>query len=253
MKSEAKLIKLWTSWGRWRLKPETLEAAKKNAALAAVKHVKDGFVVGLGSGSTAAYAIEALGERVRRENLKVLGVPTSTQAFLLAVQHKIPVTTLEEHQAVDVAIDGADQVDPQLNLIKGMGAALTREKIVAAASKLNIIIADEKKRVEVLGENSHPVPIEVLPFAISLVKNYIEKLGGKPTLREGKGKLGPVITDNGNAIIDAVFGPISDAAKLERELKMIPGVVETGLFIGLTDIVYLGTGNSVEKLEKKRK
>lgn len=232
---------------------EPAEAAKRNAALAAVKHVKDGFVVGLGSGSTAAYAIEALGERVKQENLSILGVPSSYQAFLLAVQNKIPITTLEEHPTVDVDIDGADQIDPQLNLIKGMGAALAREKIVAAASKLNIIIADEKKKVKVLGENNHPVPLEVLPFAISLVTRRLERMGGKPVLRETKGKLGPVISDNGNAIMDVTFGVIADAAKLEREVKMIPGVVETGLFIGLTDIVYVGAGASVEKLTQKRR
>jgi ribose 5-phosphate isomerase A len=232
---------------------DPVEAAKKDAALAAVKHVKDGFIVGLGSGSTAAYAIEALGERVKKENLKILGVPSSYQAFSLAVQNKIPITTLEEHPTVDVNIDGADQIDPRLNLIKGMGAALAREKIVAAASKLNIIIADEKKKVKVLGENNHPVPMEVLPFAISLVIRRLENIGGKPVLRETKGKLGPVISDNGNAIMDVTFGPIADTAKLAREMKMIPGVVETGLFIGLIDIVYVGAVAGTEKLVQKRK
>jgi ribose 5-phosphate isomerase A len=235
-----------------KAKLDTTEQAKRNAALAAVKHVEDGFVVGLGSGSTAAYAIDAMGERVKREKLRVLGVPTSYQAFQLAVQHKIPITTLEEHPVVDVDIDGADQIDPELNLIKGMGAALSREKIVAAASKLNVIVADEKKKVAVLGEANHPVPIEVLPFAIPLVQKRMAKLGGKPALRESRGKLGPVITDNGNAIVDVVFGPISDAAKLERELKMIPGVLETGLFIGMADIIYLGTGEAAKKLKREK-
>jgi ribose 5-phosphate isomerase A len=237
------------------LKPEStwIEEAKRKAALEAVKHVKDGFIVGLGSGSTAAYAIAALGERISRERLNVLGIPTSYQAFLLAVKHGIAVTTLEEHPTISLTIDGADQIDPKLNLIKGMGAALAREKIVASASKQNIIIADENKKVQVLGEKDHPVPVEVLPFAISLVKRRIAKLGGNPIVREGKGKVGPVITDNGNVVIDAVFGPISDAAKLEQRLKMIPGVVETGLFVGLTDIVYVGTRSAVEKMERKRK
>jgi ribose 5-phosphate isomerase A len=237
------------------LNPETklLEASKKNAAYAAVQHVKDGFVVGLGSGSTAAYAIEALGERIKRERISVLGIPTSYQAFLLAVKHGITLTTLEEHGVIDVTIDGADQLDPQLNLIKGMGAALGREKIVASVSKQNIIVADESKKVKVLGENGHPVPIEVLPFAITAVKGKIEAFGGKAVLREGKGKLGPVITDNGNAVIDAVFGAISNAAKLEKKLKMIPGVVETGLFLGLTDTAYVGKTSAVEKIKGKRK
>ena len=232
---------------------ELAEEAKKKAALEAVKHVKDGFVVGLGSGSTVAYAIEALGERIKRERLSIVGIPTSYQAFLLAVKHGIAVTTLEEHPKINVTIDGADQIDAKLNLIKGMGGALAREKIVASASKQNIIIADESKKVRVLGESGHPVPIEVLPFAISIVKHKIEALGGKPVLREGKGKVGPVITDNGNAVIDASFGPIDNVAELEKKLKMIPGAVETGLFVGLADIAYIGTSSKVEKIERKRK
>jgi ribose 5-phosphate isomerase A len=227
---------------------ESVEAAKRNAALEAVKHVEDGFVVGMGSGSTAAYAIEALGERLKRERLSVLGVPTSYQAFLLAAKNGISVTTLEEHGVVDVTIDGADQIDPKLNLIKGMGAALAREKIVASASKQNIIIADESKKVKALGENGHPVPVEVLPFAIAVVKRRIEAVGGSAVLREGKGKVGPVITDNGNVVIDAVFGVIRSAAELELKLKMIPGVVETGLFIGLASTAYIGTPSGVEKI-----
>jgi len=232
------------------LSPEKalVEELKRKAAYAAVKHIKNGFVVGLGSGSTTAYAIEALAERIRRERISVLGVPTSYQAFLLAVKHGIAVTTLEEQGVIDLTIDGADQIDPKLNLIKGMGAALAREKIVASVSKQNVIIADESKKVAVLGENDHPVPVEVLPFAIAAVKSKIEGIGGKAVLREGKGKLGPVMTDNGNAVIDAVFGVIGNAAELEVKLKMIPGVLETGLFIGLASTVYIGTPSNVEKL-----
>ena len=230
------------------MNPENIEELKRKAAYAAVKHVKDGFVVGLGSGSTAACAIEALGERIKRERLSLLGVPTSYQAFLLAVKHGIAVTTLEEHSVIDVTIDGADQIDPKLNLIKGMGAALAREKIVASASKQNIIIADESKKVKALGENGQPVPVEVLPFAIAVVKRRIEAIGGNPILREGKGKVGPVITDNGNVVIDAFFGVIDNAAELEVKLKMIPGVVETGLFIGLANTAYIATPSKVEKI-----
>jgi len=236
-----------------KLRQEWVEEAKKKAALEAVRHVEDGFVIGLGSGSTAAYAIEALGERIKRERLSILGVPTSYQAFLLAVKHGITVTTLEEHGVIDVTIDGADQIDAKLNLIKGMGGALTREKIVASASKQNIVIADESKKVRVLGESGHPVPIEVLPFAVSIVKHKIEALSGKPLLRKGKGKVGPVITDNGNAVIDAIFGTISNAAELEKKLKIIPGVVETGLFVNLADTAYVGTASTVEKIERRRK
>ena len=229
------------------MSPEVGEL-KRKAAFEAVKHVEDGFVVGLGSGSTAALAIEALGEKVKRERLSVLAVPTSYQAFLLAAECGIAVTSLEEHGVIDVTIDGADQIDPKLNLIKGMGAALAREKIVASASKQNIIIADESKRVKVLGENGHPVPVEVLPFAIALVKRRIEAVGGKAVLREGKGKVGPVITDNGNAVLDAVFGEIHNPSELEVKLKMIPGVVETGLFVGLATTAYIGTPTKTEKI-----
>ena len=235
------------------MNPKLAEEAKKNAAYAAVQHVKDDFVVGLGSGSTAAYAIEALGDRIRRDKLRVLGVPTSYQAFLLAVRHGIPMTTLEEHSVLDVDIDGADQIDPKLNLIKGMGAALAREKIVASVSKQTVIIADESKKVKALGENGQAVPVEVLPFAITVVKRRIEVVGGKAVLREGKSKVGPVITDNGNVVVDANFGVIAEPAKLEIKLKMIPGVVETGLFVGLANIAYVGTASAVETIESKRK
>jgi len=228
-----------------------IELSKQKAGIAAAQHVKDGFIVGLGSGSTAAYAIEALGDRIKQENLHILGIPSSYQAFQLAVQNKIQITTLEEHPVVDVNIDGADQIDPQLNLIKGMGAALAREKIVAAAAKQTIIIADDKKAVQILGENNHPVPIEVLPFAIGLVIPRLEAIGGKAVFREAKGKLGPLISDNGNAIMDVTFGPINDAAKLECKIKMIPGVIESGLFVNLTNLVYLGSETQVIKLERK--
>lgn len=227
---------------------ETRLELKQKAAYEAVKHVKDGFVVGLGSGSTAACAIKALGEIVNRKGIKLFGVPTSYQAFLLAVKHGIPVTTLEEHGVIDVTIDGADQIDPKLNLIKGMGAALVREKIVASASKVNIIVGDESKKVATLGENGHPVPLEVLPFSLSLVQRKIEAAGGIAVLREAKEKVGPVITDNGNVIVDASFGVINNAEELEVKLKMIPGVVETGLFIGLATIAYIATQSKVEKL-----
>ena len=230
-------------------KTDFSETPKRKAALEAAKHVKDGFIVGLGSGSTTAYAIENLGQRIRNESLRISAVPTSFQAFLLAAKYGIAVTTLEEHPIVNVTIDGADQIDPKLNLIKGMGGALAREKIVASASQQNIIIADETKKVCALGENNHPIPVEVLPFAPSLVKRRIEAMGGMPSIREGKGKVGPIITDNGNMILDVSFGVISDAMKLEKNLKMIPGVVETGLFLDLADIAYIGTNSSVEKIK----
>jgi len=225
-----------------------IEKEKKNAALEAVKHVKDGFMVGLGSGSTAAYAIEKIGNRIKLEKLRVLGVPTSYQALLLAVKHRIQITTLEEHPTLDLTIDGADQIDEKLNLIKGMGGALAREKIVASASKELVIVADESKKVKTLGENNHPLPIEVLPLATPILMRKIREIGGKPILREGTKKVGPVITDNGNVIIDVDFGLIHNPAELERRLKGLPGVVETGLFVKMANVVYLGKRSGVEKL-----
>jgi ribose 5-phosphate isomerase A len=231
-------------------KQDDIEKAKKNAALEAVKHVKDGFVVGLGSGSTAAYVIEEIGRKARREKIHVLGVPTSYQAFMLAVKDGIPVTTLEEHTLLDLTIDGADQVDANLNLIKGMGGALTREKIVACASKYYVVVADESKKAKILGENSQPVPVEVLALAVPLVMRRLKELGGKPVLREGKGKVGPVITDNGNVILDVDFGLIRRPTELACNLKAVSGVVESGLFVGMANVVYFGKTSGVEKLVK---
>jgi len=215
--------------------------------------VKDGFIVGLGSGSTAAFAIQALGERIKKEKLRIMGIPTSSQSYFLAIECGIPITTLDEHPQIDVTIDGADQLTPEFYLIKGGGAALTREKIIASASKLNVIIADEQKKVRVLGSNNQTVPVEVLPFAIALVKTKISALGGKPVLREGKGKMGPTVTDNGNVIFDVDFGEVAEPEELAVKIKMIPGVVETGFFVGLTDVVYIGKEGSVEKIQQKRK
>ena len=229
-------------------KQDWIEKEKKNAALEAVKHVKDGFIVGLGSGSTAAYAIEDIGNRIKRKKLRVFGVATSYQALMLAIKHGIPITTLEEHSTLDLTIDGADQIDNGLDLIKGMGGALAREKIVASASKKLIIVADESKKVKVLGENNHPVPIEALPLATPVLMRKIKEIGGKPTLREGTKKVGPVITDNGNVIIDVNFGLIPKPAELERKLKELPGVVETGLFVKMANIAYLGKRSGVEKM-----
>jgi len=204
----------------------------------------------LGSGSTAAYAIQEIGIIIKRKGWKILGVPTSHQAFLLAVDCGVPTTSLNEHLELDLTIDGADQVNPELNMIKGMGGALTREKIVAGASKQNIIVVDETKLTKKLGAKQ-PVPIEVLPFAAGFVQSRIKKMKGKPVLREAKGKVGPVVTDNGNFIIDADFGPIDAPDKLSIRLKSIPGVVETGLFVEIADIVYVGTPTHVHRYKRK--
>ena len=226
------------------------EDAKRRAALEAVKRVRDGSVIGLGSGSTVAYAIRELGRRIREENLRILGVPSSYKTFLLAVECGVPLTTLNEHPLLDLDIDGADQIDGELNLIKGMGGALTREKIVAAASKRLIVIADETKLVSSLGEGQL-LPIEILPFALPLVADRIRRMGGKPKLRERKDGSGPYVTDNGNFILDVDFGVIEDPKDLESRIKRIPGVIETGLFIEMADEALIGTRSGIKILKGK--
>jgi ribose 5-phosphate isomerase A len=178
-----------------------------------------------------------------------MGVPSSSQAKTLAVASGVPLTTLDEHPVLDLAIDGADEVDRNLDMIKGGGAALAREKIVASAAKKVIIIADDAKLVDKLG-STFRVPVEVLPFGLATATASIRKLGGDPVLREGKRKVGAVVTDNGNYILDVDFGPIDNLEELNRGLKLIPGVIETGLFMNLADIVYLGKQNGIIKLEK---
>jgi ribose 5-phosphate isomerase A len=237
--------------GKWKLRPRKVtwkEEAKRRAASEAIKHVKDGFVVGLGSGSTAAYVIEEIGRLIREDGLQVLAVPSSSQAMIVAVQSGVLLTSLDEHPVIDLAIDGADEVDKRLDMIKGGGGALTREKIVASAAKQVVIVADETKLVETLG--AFKVPVEVLPFALASVTAKIKRLSGKPFLRESKGKVGAVVTDNGNYILDVDFGPITNAEELNQRLKLIPGVIETGLFVGMADIVYLGKADGVTRLEK---
>jgi ribose 5-phosphate isomerase A len=225
------------------------EHAKKRAAIEAVKHVKDGFILGLGSGSTVAYAIQEVGKRIKQEGLHLWGVPTSHQAFMLATRNGVPTTTLDEHPQIDLAVDGADQIDTELNLIKGMGGALTREKIVASAARQFIVVADETKLAEKLGAE-HPVPVEVLPFAASIVTSKLGKMGGSVVLRESGGKVGPVVTDNGNFILDVDFGPIKNPKELSFRLKSISGVIETGLFVGMADVIYVGTETTVQRLQR---
>ena len=226
------------------------ENAKKAAAMTAVEHIENGFAIGLGSGTTIAYALQELGRRKREEKLNIVGVPTSYQAFQLAIKHKIPLTTLDEHPCLYVTIDGADQVDEKLNMVKGMGGAMTREKIVASASRLNVIVVDETKLAKKLGQNQ-PVPVEVMPFAMPTVGAKLRELGGKPVLREAERKLGPVVSDNGNFIFDVDFGPISEPKEMNHALKAIPGVVETGLFVEMADVVYVGLREGVRKLKRQ--
>jgi len=223
--------------------------AKKRVAIEAVKHVQTGDIVGLGSGSTAAYAIREIGKRIHYENLKIEGIATSSEAERMAIEEGIKLTNLDVVEYLDVAIDGADQVDPDLNLIKGLGAALTREKIVDDLSKVLVIIVDETKLTNKLGTDM-VVPVEVLPFALSQVSKRLEEMGGTPLLRSLKdGK--PLITDNNNYIVDVDFGPIDDPGKLREQIKLIPGVLENGLFIDMADLVYVGSKTGIKKIERK--
>jgi ribose 5-phosphate isomerase A len=216
------------------MKTSTQINPKKAAGEKAAQLVKSGMVVGLGTGSTTAYAIKELGRRVA-EGLYILGVPTSYQSVLLAVDNGIPLTTLDEHPVVDIDIDGADQI-ASFVAIKGGGAAHTREKIVALSSRRFVVVVDESKCVD---ELDHPVPLEVLPFARKLVEKQITELGGKAILRMGINKDGPVVSDYGNFIMDADFNIIDDPVALGNEISKCTGIVEHGIFMNV-DAVYIG-------------
>jgi ribose 5-phosphate isomerase A len=220
------------------------EKEKEAAGRAAAKLVTDGQVVGLGTGSTAYFAVITLGERVKN-GLKIIGIPTSEKTAVLARAVGIPLTTLDDNPEIDITIDGADEVDPQLRLIKGGGGALTREKVIASASKRMVVIADSSKAVPVLGK--FPLPVEVIAFARTVVERKIAALSGSPKLRmnpDGR----PFITDNGNQILDCSFGMIADPPALALILSDTPGVVEHGLFIGLAKLALIGRGDAVEEL-----
>jgi ribose 5-phosphate isomerase A len=209
---------------------QVLNAAKCAAGYLAADMVEDGMILGLGTGSTVFYALDRLATRVR-DGLKISGVPTSYQTALRAREYGIPLTTLDEAPVLDLAIDGADQVDSHLRLIKGRGAALTREKCVAAAALRFVVVVDEQKKVPVL---SGLVPVEVIPFAIRPVMNHLRSLGCIPRIRDGIKKDGPVITDNGNFIVDCEFKDIADPEEMEDNIIRIPGVIENGLFCSFT-------------------
>jgi ribose 5-phosphate isomerase A len=228
------------------------EKSKINAAKAAVEYIKDGQIVGIGSGSTVAHAIHSLAEKIKRTGIKILTVSTSFQSAILLAEYRIRITSLDEHPVLDIAIDGTDEYDQNFNLIKGGGGALTQEKIVDSAAKRLIIITDESKKVDFLGEKA-ALPIEIIPMAYKTVANRLrEKYTTEFQLRLAAKKLGPVITDNGNFIIDARFSKIKDPAALEMELNNIPGVLENGLFVNMTDLIIVGYEDRVEKLEKKK-
>jgi ribose 5-phosphate isomerase A len=215
--------------------------AKRAAGESAAEEVRDGDVVGLGTGSTAAHAIRALGRAVDA-GLDVRGVPTSFQSRQLALDVGVPLVALDEVDGVDVAVDGADQFADG-DLVKGGGAAHAREKIVDAAADRLLVVVDPSKRADVL---DHPVPVELLPDARPTVERAVRAAGGEPTLRAAERKDGPVVTDNGNVVFDCDFGAIADPAALATTLSTTPGVVEHGLFVGLADEFHLGTDDGVE-------
>lgn len=219
---------------------DPVQVMKREVGKAAAARVRSNSVVGLGTGSTTAYAIQSLGERLKAGELTaVVGVPTSFQAEVLAKQYGIPLTTLDAIESIDLAIDGADEVDPQKNLIKGGGAAHTREKVVDTLADLFVVVVDSGKLVDRLG-STFLLPVEVIPMALAPVMRRLEQLGGKPELRLGIKKAGPVVTDQGNLVVDVKFDRIDDPANLEKTINNIPGVLENGLFVGVADVVLVG-------------
>lgn len=217
------------------------EQEKINAALKAVSFVKNGQVVGLGTGSTAYFAIREIGKKVR-DGLQIRAIPTSEATRQLAEEWNIPMANINDIQAINVTIDGADEFNSRLQLIKGGGGALLREKIVASITETQIIIADASKQVEKLG--AFKVPIEVIPFAANAVARKLSALNGVAALRTRNGST--YITDQGNHILDVSFGLIDEPGILAKELDHITGVVEHGLFIGLADYIIVGKGDRVE-------
>jgi ribose 5-phosphate isomerase A len=219
---------------------------KEAAARASLQFVKDGQVVGLGTGSTAAFFIKLLAEKVKN-GLRIRGIPTSVKSGELAQSLGIPLTTLDECQEIAVTVDGADEVDPQLRLIKGGGGAMLREKIVASATKQLVIVADASKQVAVLGK--FPLPVEVIGFAEALVRKRISDLGAQVSVRAGAdGK--PFVTDENHHILDCRFGQIQDPDGLARQLSDMPGVVEHGLFIGMAKVALFARGSEIVELKR---
>jgi len=219
---------------------------KRAAALRAIEEVEDGMIVGLGTGSTAAFVVEGLAARVA-DGLQVVGVPTSERTAAQARRLGIPIATFAEHQRLDLTIDGADEVAlGTLHLIKGLGGALLREKIVAAASSRLIIVVDQEKLVERLGEHT-PVPVEVTQFGWQVTAVTLARLGCTPQRRYTTGEQ-PYITDGGNYILDCRFGPLADPSIIEQRIAMTVGTVESGLFVGRTSIVVVASTTGVEVL-----
>ncbi len=222
------------------------DAEKEAAAHASLQFVHDGQIVGLGTGSTAVRAVRLLGAGVKA-GLKIHGVPTSVHTKELAERLGIPLLTLDDIQQIDITIDGADEIDPQLHLIKGGGGALLREKIIASASRQMIVVGDSSKQVAMLGK--FPLPVEVIPFAQVLLGKKISALGASVRLRmDASGK--PFVTDEGHHILDCSFGQIPDPPALARQLSDMPGVVEHGLFINLASVALIAKNGNVLALRR---
>lgn len=229
-----------------------IELGKKNAAFRAVEeNVKKNMILGIGSGSTVVYAVKKIAEINQNNNLNLKCIPTSFQSHQLILENGLTLVSLDQYPEIDLDIDGADEIDKSLNLIKGGGGCLVQEKIIASAAKKLVIIADYTKKSEILGENWHKgVPIEVIPLALVPIIMKFEKLGGKPVLRMAKAKAGPVVSDNGNFIIDVDFGRIENPLDLNLMILQIPGVVDTGLFLGMAQTAYIGQKDgTVKKLQ----
>ena len=219
-----------------------IELGKKNSAFKVVEeNVKKGMILGIGSGSTVVYAVKKIAEINQKNNLNLKCIPTSFQSRQLIVENGLTLVSLDQYPDIDLDIDGADDIDNALNLIKGGGGCLVQEKIVASASKKLIIIADYTKKSEYLGENwKKGVPIEVIPLAYVPIMKKLDKLGGTPVLRMAHAKAGPIVSDNGNFIIDVDFGKIENPSDLTMKLLKIPGVVDTGLFVNMASKAYIG-------------
>ena len=219
-----------------------IEKGKKNAAINAVEeNVKKNMVLGIGSGSTVVYAVERIAEMNSKEELNLKCIPTSFQSYQLIVEHDLTLVSLDQFPEIDLDIDGADEIDKDLNLIKGGGGCLVQEKILASNSKKFVIVADFRKNSKKLGENwKKGVPVEVIPISYVPLMRKLEKLGGTPILRMAQAKAGPVVSDNGNFILDVDFGVISNPNELNLKILTIPGVVDTGLFIDLASKAYIG-------------
>ena len=222
------------------------DSLKYRAAVAALDEVRAGMTLGLGTGSTVTHYIRELGRRVG-EGLEVRAVATSLRSEALAREVGVPIVTFADVASLDLTVDGADEVSPQLDLTKGLGGALVREKVVARASERFVIVVDDSKIVDRLGTRS-PIPVEVVPFASDVVSRRLRAIGGEPRLRRVDGE--PFVSDNGNHVVDWHVEPIDDAAVLERELKSVTGLVDSGLFSGMADRVIVAGASGVRSMER---